>query len=251
MLGKLLKYEVPALGRRLLPLYAGWIFTAAILGVFVGPLAERSDFMTVISVLLYTAAATAVMVMAVVTIIQRYNTSLLGDEGYFNHVLPVRASAHIASKAIASMIWVVLAFVAMLLTILIIALFGGNLKELLSVDWALMFRSIDWLTMLLILVVCVMSLVKSIMGIYTALTLGHQAREHTVLACIGSYFLVMIFETVVARLSLPFLAKNFDTFDTSGEFRLMLLVGLAVTLLLCAVYFFICKFLMEKHLNLS
>ena len=251
MLGKLLKYEVPALGRRLLPLYAGWIFTAAILGVFVGPLAERSDFMTVISVLLYTAAATAVMVMAVVTIIQRYNTSLLGDEGYFNHVLPVRASAHIASKAIASMIWVVLAFVAMLLTILIIALFGGNLKELLSVDWALMFRSIDWLTMLLILVVCVMSLVKSIMGIYTALTLGHQAREHTVLACIGSYFLVMIFETIVARLSVPLLAKNFDTFDTSGEFRLMLLVVLAVTLLLCAVYFFICKFLMEKHLNLS
>ena len=251
MLGKLLKYEVPALGRRLLPLYAGWIFTAAILGVFVGPLAERSNFMTVISVLLYTAAATAVMVMAVVTIIQRYNTSLLGDEGYFNHVLPVRASAHIASKAIASMIWVVLAFVAMLLTILIIALFGGDLKELLSVDWALMFRSIDWLTMLLILVVCVMSLVKSIMGIYTALTLGHQAREHTVLACIGSYFLVMIFETIVARLSVPLLAKNFDTFDTSGEFRLMLLVVLAVTLLLCAVYFFICKFLMEKHLNLS
>jgi hypothetical protein len=92
MLGKLLKYEIPALGRKLVPLYIGWAVTAALLGLAVGPASSKSDFMVVISAMLYSAVAAAVLVMAVVMIIQRYSKSLLGDEAYFYQVLPVTAS---------------------------------------------------------------------------------------------------------------------------------------------------------------
>ena len=33
MLGKLLKYEIPAMGRKMLPLYAAWAVTALFLGL--------------------------------------------------------------------------------------------------------------------------------------------------------------------------------------------------------------------------
>jgi len=82
MLGKLLKYELPAMGRRLLPLYAAWAATAIFLGVATQMSSSKSDFASVISILLYTAIATAIMVMTVVMIIQRYSNSLLGDEAY-------------------------------------------------------------------------------------------------------------------------------------------------------------------------
>ena len=75
MLGKLLKYEIPALGRKLMPLYAGWCATAVLLGLAVGPVSSKSEFMVVVAGLMYTAAATAVLVMAVVMIIQRYCSS--------------------------------------------------------------------------------------------------------------------------------------------------------------------------------
>ena len=106
MLGKLLKYEIPALGRKLVPLYIAWAAAAVFLGLMIGPLQEKSEFMIVISALLYTGVATAIFVMAIVLIIQRYKNSLLGEEAYFNMVLPVSTSQHIANKLISALIWV-------------------------------------------------------------------------------------------------------------------------------------------------
>ena len=115
MLGKLLKYEIPAMGRKLFPLYAAWAATALLLGLATQAAETKSEFMVVISALLYTAVATAIFVMTIILIVQRYNNSLLGDEAYFNHVLPVSVSAHIGNKAISAMIWI---FVTILVAIL-------------------------------------------------------------------------------------------------------------------------------------
>ena len=80
MLGKLLKYEIPAMGRRLLPLYVAWAATALLLGLTTQSAESKTEYMVVISALLYTAVATAIFVMTIVLIVQRYNNSLLGDE---------------------------------------------------------------------------------------------------------------------------------------------------------------------------
>ena len=63
MLGKLLKYEIPAMGRKLLPLYAAWTATALLLGLTTQSAESKNEFMVVISALLYTAIATAIFVM--------------------------------------------------------------------------------------------------------------------------------------------------------------------------------------------
>ena len=252
MLGKLLKYEIPALGRKLVPLYIGWAVTAALLGLAVGPASSKSDFMVVISAMLYSAVAAAVLVMAVVMIIQRYSKSLLGDEAYFYQVLPVPASEHIVSKAVSALIWVLLSGAAMLLTGLLIAIFSGSLKEFFGIlpDIFRGIKGAEWLIILEFLILFALSITKSVMAIYAAITIGHQAQKHTTLASIGAYIAVLWFEAIVGRACAglyPDLIMTFDIYD----FHKIFFGALIITLAFMAIYFFICKYLMEKRLNLN
>ncbi len=258
MLGKLLKYEIPALGRKLVPLYVGWAVTAALLGLAIGPASSKSDFMVVLSGLLYSAAATAVLVMAIVMIIQRYSNSLLGDEAYFNQVLPVTASEHIASKGLSALIWVLLSGVAMFVTGIIIAIFSGSVIEFFRMlpelwsDIIMNIKGVEWVILLEVLILFAFSITKSVLAIYTAITIGHQAQKHTTLASIGAYIGVLFFETIIGRaaMSIGFI-KNFIMVFDIYDFHYLFLGGLLVTTVLGAIYFFICKYLMEKRLNLN
>lgn len=258
MLGKLLKYEIPALGRKLVPLYIGWAITAALLGIAVGPLQSKSEFFVVISALMYTAAATAVLVMAIVMIIQRYSNSLLGDEAYFNHVLPVTAAEHIASKGISAMIWIVLSGVAMIVTGLIIAMFSGAVLHIFEVNWGAFWHALvthfggkEVIFILELLILSVISTIKSVLAIYAAITVGHQAEKHTTLLSIAAYIGVLFFETTIGRIMFGLFPDAFREFDGLSDFHTIFLGALLVTTAIGSVYFFICKYLMEHRLNLN
>lgn len=255
MLGKLLKYEIPALGRKLIPLYIAWAATAVLLGLMVGPIEGKSDFLEVISVLLYVAVATAVFVMAIIMIVQRYNNNLLGDGGYFAHSLPVTASQHIASKTISALIWVVLSMITMIITAFIIAAFSGSLKDILSFDWLYIFRDLDgdaWLIVLEFIILTILSSCKSILAIYAAITIGHQARQRTTLASIGAYIALMVFESTAGNIVIRLIpGMRLDLIDTRTGLQLTMLGGIIMVTVLGGLYFYICKDLMEKRLNLS
>ena len=257
MLGKLLKYEIPALGRKLLPLYIGWAAAAALLGIAIGPAASKSDFMVVITGMLYVAVSTAVLVMSVILIIQRYKNSLLGDEGYFNHVLPVTTSEHIASKGLSALIWVLLSGVIMMLTGIIIAICSGQLglvtDDLLSLIREMTSRMSgnEWLILLELFLLGALNITKSVLAIYAALTIGHQAQSHITLVSIVAFIGLMILETTAARTDYGIWPNFFSEFDVLYDFHKFFLGSLIITVLLGGIYFFICKYLMEKKLNLA
>ena len=257
MLGKLLKYEIPALGRKLVPLYIAWAAAAVFLGLMIGPLQEKSEFMVVISALLYTGVATAIFVMAIVLIIQRYKNSLLGEEAYFNMVLPVSTSQHIANKLISALIWIFLTGVAAVITALIIGLFGGAFFEFIHIDWKLLFQHIYGNAVLLfieLLIAVLVSAGKTVMQIYTAITIGHQAKSHTTLASIGAYIGILIFESMIGRLFIalhPAFTNLASQISDYAQFQLIILPAILIGVAFIAVYFLVCKVLMEKRLNLS
>ena len=256
MLGKLLKYEIPALGRKLVPLYIAWAAAAVFLGLMIGPLQYKSEFMVVISALLYTGVATAIFVMAIVLIIQRYKNSLLGEEAYFNMVLPVSASQHIANKLISALVWIILTGVAAFVTALIIGLFGGAFFEFIHVDWNLLFQHINGNAILLLIEILIAILVsagKTVMQIYTAITIGHQAKSHTTLASIGAYIGVLICESLIGRLFVAIHPASNLTSQIPDYtlFQMVMIPAILVGVAVTVVYFLVCKILMEKRLNLS
>ena len=261
MLGKLLKYEIPAMGRKLLPLYAAWAVTALLLGLTTQSAESKSEFMVVISALLYTAIATTIFVMTIILIIQRYSNSLLGDEAYFNHVLPVTAAAHIGNKVISATLWVFVTMLVALFTGMLIALgaiivggahgfsFAELFRELANIDFNVPRYFLLYTIEFLILTIA--AVVKTVMQIYTAVTIGHQAANHTTLASIGAYILILIFESTIGRMMMPLLMNveyNLDGFINFGH---IFTPAFIMTVVLSAIYFFICKYLMEKRLNLA
>ncbi len=261
MLGKLLKYEIPAMGRKILPLYAAWAVTALILGLSTQAAESKSEFMVVISALLYTAIATAILVMTVILIIQRYSNSLLGDEAYFNHVLPVSASAHIGNKLISATLWVFVTILVAIVTALLIALGAiivstdkfsfSELMQGLS-ESEFIFPKHFGLVTIEILILLVGSVVKTVMQIYAAITIGHQVSNHTTLASIGAYVLVLMFEATVGRMFMPLLISA-GLSEAEGILTItkVFLPTLIMELAFAAIYFFVCKYLMEKRLNLA
>lgn len=260
MLGKLLKYEIPAMGRKLLPLYAAWAVTALFLGLTTQAAETKTEFMVVISTLLYTAIATTIFVMTIILIVQRYSNSLLGDEAYFNHVLPVSVSAHIGNKAISALIWIIVTVLVAILTAILIGLgaiivsadmfsFRELMQSLMSIDFDI--PKHFWLYLFEILILTIAYTGKTIMKIYTAITIGHQVQNHTTLAAIGAYIGLGIVETTIERPLMPLLFNAEYDADGFMNFNTIFIPGFIMILVFSAIYFFICKYLMEKRLNLA
>ena len=239
MLGKLLKYEIPA---RLTTQSAE----------------SKNEFMVVISALLYTAIATAIFVMTIIMIVQRYSNSLLGDEAYFNHVLPVSVAEHIGNKAISATLWIFVTILVAMLTGLLIGIgaliVSGeviSLRELFQGFLQIDFPDHFGLYVIEILILVITSIVKTIMQIYAAITMGHQVQNRTTLASIGAYLLIMIFESSVGRILLPLFIDLEYAPDGFVNFNRVFIPGFIMAVIFSVIYFFICKYLMEKRLNLS
>ena len=258
MLGKLLKYEIPAMGRKLLPLYAAWAVTALLLGLTTQSAESKNEFMVVISALLYTAIATTIFVMTIILIVQRYSNSLLGDEAYFNHVLPVSVSAHIGNKAISATLWIFITVLVALLTGLLIGIgaliVSGefiSLRELIRGFYEIDLPEHFGLYVIEVLIMVVTGIVKTIMQIYAAITIGHQVPNRTTLASIGAYILILIFESSVGRALLPLFINLEYGPDGFMNFNKVFIPGFIMAVIFSVIYFFICKYLMEKRLNLA
>ena len=258
MLGKLLKYEIPAMGRKLLPLYVAWSATALLLGLTTQSAESKSEFMVVISALLYTAIATAIFVMTIILIVQRYSNSLLGDEAYFNHVLPVSVSEHIGNKAISATLWIFVTLLVAIFTGILIGIgaliVSGefiSLRDLIQGFYEIELPKHFGLYVIEFLLLAITGTVKTIMQIYAAITIGHQVQNRTTLASIGAYIVILIFESSVGRALLPlFINLEYGT-DGFMNFNRVFIPGFIMAVIFSVIYFFICKYLMEKRLNLA
>lgn len=258
MLGKLIKYELPAMGRKLLPLYAAWAVAALMLGL-TAEFSDPSDFMLAISVILYTAIATAVTVISIVMIVQRYSSSLLGNEGYFYHVLPVGTASHIGTKLISATVWVVIttfvAFLTGLLVVLGIVIAQGigfeevmrGVKLMLEINYP----EHMWLYLGEGIILMIASIIKTIMQIYAALTIGYQASNHTTLASIAAFILLLIFESVIGRNIMPSMVSVVFSANGVIDFDSIFVPSVLISIAFSALYFLICKVLLDKRLNLG
>ena len=108
MLGKLIKYEIKSIYKYFLVLYA-----VIIAGAFTsyGTISASSGLLSKLgfsSFILCIFAMMALGVLLLIFTITRFNTSLLGDEGYLMFTVPTSTHNIIWSKAIAILIFDVL-----------------------------------------------------------------------------------------------------------------------------------------------
>ena len=124
MLGKLLKHELRASSRVMGPVI-GALLLVSVMANFALRGMDSADYPTFVQVLcviiavLFFFGLMGVGIMAVVVMVRRFRQSLLQDEGYIMHTLPVSVHALVWSRIIASTLWFVATFAATVGAVLI------------------------------------------------------------------------------------------------------------------------------------
>lgn len=100
-----MKYELRSTARYFLPIYAAIIVFSMLIGIR----GINDNYMYALNMILPMALGLSFMGLGVLTLImvvKRFDSNLLGDEGYLMFTLPVKSSSIIFSKLLTSLIWV-------------------------------------------------------------------------------------------------------------------------------------------------
>ncbi|OOB77370.1 MAG: hypothetical protein BEN18_10410 [Epulopiscium sp. Nuni2H_MBin001] len=191
MLLKLIKHEFKATANKFYPIYALILITSFIYGNFFNiGYNVLSAYFNIVPVVLGCALVAQFVVLLMVTI-DRFNKSLLGDEGYLMFTLPVTNRQLILSKTIVTGVWYFITHIVFMLSIMILT------SDM--VDYSYMFKGVIGLNsmfmeavgtvggvsvqiavlikMLQVGVVGLLTVAKTILIIYLALIIGSLVKR--------------------------------------------------------------------------
>ncbi len=269
MLSKLMKHELRATGRIMLPLFLLVIVSSALANISTRFLLESdNDFFNLIGILLLTVFVLAIMamcIMAFVLMIQRFYKSLLQDEGYVMMTLPVSVHQHVWSKLLTSLLWYIGAAAVSALAIVILVFdidfvrqvisFFHDLFEMLpKLDMDALHIAIFAFEMLLFILV---GSAASCLLFYAALSIGHSFPNHKLLLSVAFYFgiqfgLQLVFGALTLLLGRLEYLPTFASFDEASIYIHVVMLALTLgTALVGALFYFLCTYFLKNRINLD
>jgi len=266
MLGKLLKYEVKATSRLLLPLFIALVIFAAITRAITALSPNSYSTPAVISMIIYGLIMVAMFVTTFITILYRFHKNLLADEGYLMHTLPVPVWQHILSKLLVSILWIVASGAVAMVSIMIL---GFEISDFTGIyaffadTYQRAFAEIGFTLYVLSFEVILgffLSVAYGILIIYAAMAIGHMFNRHKILASFGAFLVLNTISQLLFVLFvwMPSWLSSIEALQAfymqlSRELLLQLLIAyyLAFTTLVGAAYFALTNFILSKRLNLE
>lgn len=259
-------YEFKATQRIFLPIFGLIILMAGVNRIF-SELNYNSDTFNWpqgISMMAYVILMIAMWVIALVVTVQRFNKNLLGDEGYLSFTLPVKTHSHINAKIFITLIWILLAVITTILSVLILALNQSSMqtvKQVFSIIH-IYFRNYPsqcWTLLLEGIVFVFLAVVKTVTEIYAAVSITNFSSKYKLLMGIGAYIGFGIVENIIeiiTAMKFPFNSNNLDQF--SYDFPMFctdaqhtMLYSIVLMIVFSAVYYFLTHYILSRKLNLE
>ena len=270
MTGKLIKYEIKSSVKLIAVIWEALITVSILLSVLSNVLFARISTESMIGSIIdaiigfiFVGLFIAMIVVTIMIVILRFYRGLLGDEGYLMHTLPVKPWQLITSKGIVSAGVVIVSILAGILSILIVGGFSS------MIDVADFFRELPGfirrepmaaLAGLEMLILLILSLMKSIYQIYASLAIGQLAGKHRILLSLGAYIGINIVVTVLAVI-LMYICDGTGVLESVNSFILSsdvyktvhaaMAVIFAFTAIQLAAFHIIAERIMTKKLNLQ
>ncbi len=282
MLGKLIKHELRATARIMLPVYGAVLALAVMANISLRLL--QNDLAPILEMLLglilsaFGIGLFAAMAVTVVLLIRRFYMNYLKDEGYLMHTLPVSVHSLIWSKTIVSCLWIIATMLVCWLSMLTTALIqsGTALAELFEdfpTAQELVYSlnqvgiSVQQLELLgaLMLALLVVGSVVSCLQFYAAMSLGQMFANNKVLLSVVFYLVInfavstlftIVFSTAIGAIYAAggeqALASYLDSASKSLDFFNTLLgFGLVFSLIEGVAFYLITWLGLKKKLNLA
>ncbi len=261
MLGKLLKHEMNAVARLLIPIYMVLIvFTIA------ARIVVSLDFYGVFGIIpatvlgLYVLSLVVIAAVSSIIIILRFYKNLVTDEGYLMFTLPVKPSQLINSKLIIATFWTILSVITILLSIGIVVASPENLSSLrlafkdlmraLSAELGSVNTTLLWIELIISALVIT---VNKILNFYCCIAVGQLFNRHKVL---GSFVAYIVYTVVIQVISVVVMIVagyvNTNYFTRPIAITNVILPGmLLLTTALSAVFYVVTNYIFNKKLNLE
>ena len=194
MLGKLMKYEVRSCGRIFFPFYIVVLIFSIVASLFINFDNYEHDFsvLYLVGFLAIFALFVAAIVLTILLIVQRFNKSLLEDEGYLMFTLPVSQKSLVLSKFLTSLLFIILtSIVGMICISLVLVMFGYKVSDVIDIGYVLnntgsiFSRNIGGI--LFYTLSYIVNYSTFILTIYLAITICHLPKlsKHKVLSGLG------------------------------------------------------------------
>ena len=275
MLGKLMKYEVRSCGRIFFPFYIVVLIFSMVASLFINFDNYEHDFTVLyfVGFLAIFALFVAAIVLTILLIVQRFNKSLLEDEGYLMFTLPVSQKSLVLSKFLTSLLFIILTSVVGIICIsLVSVMFGYKVSDVIDIGYVLnnagsiFSRNIGGI--LFYIFSYIVDYSTFILTIYLAITICHLPKlsKHKVLSGLGAMIVILIIQSSIVGIADKIMTntrldaiQNFDIsyFDFNKLVDIMLSVGnyeivmLILNIIIAVALFFGKTTLLEKKLNLE
>lgn len=276
MLGKLLKQELKATARTLVPLYIGMIVIAIIGGVqlrwnvnkqfhnmgnVIDPMFNMNINMVGIAGFVLFGLTIAVVVLTALIVIQRFHRNLLEAEGYLTLTLPVTHTQLIVTKALVALFWTICSTVVIGLSWLAIIMPVMAVEELVN---QLIYEWNYWiagqitgsmvLSVVMFLLNNLVGLTALILSVYLAMMIGQMEEFHKFQLAVSVVAFVAIhwiWTIVTSPISKYMAFSMMDNINHIADMMLMSsIVGIVGGLVQIGLFFFGTKWIMDRKLNI-
>lgn len=279
MLSKLIKHEFKATARYFLPLFVIVLLLTPItrltheLGQFKGYL----QFIPRIITFAYVASIMVIIAACILIIIYRFYKSMVTEEGYLMHTLPVTPAQHIWSKLLVSSFWSIASMLVVWLSLIIMFYEAGDFSEFFR-DFRKIFSELSspayadlhFNMILIIIEVIILILIGLITGplvFYASIAIGQVISKNKALGSIAGYFIIQFATQIITIISFIAIGSSmndfFDPYQYSMDYaqsnllissaiaRQILPAAIVFILVMSTVYFVFTNYVFKRKLNLE
>ncbi len=260
MLSKVLKYDLKALCRYLIPLYVvlfGLSVMIRLLGFF--------DNISVIAIICGLMIVALVMLSALSFVltgifsVKYYLDNLFKDEGYLTHTLPVKKGTLLLSKVLVSLVAFVVTALVLIVSLIIAFYQEGLFGEVIKGFNLSIYGMKIYEFLLFMIVYGIIGYITSILMVYASIAIGYSRSSNKLVnsvVCGLIFYFVMEFLYLgllgIIMIINPSFMSNLD----NGTFMMKDLISffsifMFFTALLGGVYYYISYRCMDKKLNLE
>ena len=223
-----------------------------------------------LSLVLYIFSLFALTITVFVYFVVRFYRNMYTNEGYLMHTLPVKSWELLFSKGLVFFIWTLLSALVMIFSVLLLVLTAVSTIDgvALSTIWAnlraeLPTLSAEWKEIFgfgfggyfaTMAVSALISIVYSILMIYTSISIGQLFHKFKILASFIAYACInFVVQLLTSLFQVPLMATGFDENinEIGNVFSTTIWLALALSAVLAVVYAFVTNYIMSKKLNLD
>ena len=277
MILKLFKYDFMNIGKKLIPFY----IAALVIGVInrfllltsnISRMEREGNFLAMFgSPFLYAAYFLVIMgifFMTVFIIISRYSSSIYGNEGYLTNTLPLNPSQIILAKLINFLIWILISYFIIFVSLFILFPFDFFLRNViyepefyegLKKLTKLIFSSKYGFLFALQFIYNFFSHIQNILMLFLSVAIANLFKSYKVVAGVIAFFLISSVFSFIASIISFSVMENVNLFEMYGEFNPIVynslknanIMSIIYSIVSSIVLFFIIHYLHTHNLNLE